>query len=156
MYPSSDEGLNKATDHAVYFFTPSFHPLDNFSAHSLTLWDYEFPTAEHAYQWKKFSETLPAIAAQIRTTTSPHLAKEISDAHKLSVPPGWHDRKVAIMEEILAAKAQQHADVRDALKRTGNRTIIENSQVDHFWGIGQDHKGENVIGKIWMRIRDTL
>ena len=60
------------------------------------------------------------------------------------------------MEEILRAKTEQHEDVRDVLKKTGKRTIIENSPVDSFWGIGHDGKGQNVVGKIWMKIRDEL
>lgn len=55
MYPKSNKDLNKETDSAVYFFTPAFHPLDNFSAHVINIWGKEFPTAEHAFQWKKFS-----------------------------------------------------------------------------------------------------
>ena len=60
------------------------------------------------------------------------------------------------MEEILRAKTEQHEDVRDVLKKTGKRTIIENSPVDSFWGIGYDGNGQNVVGKIWMKIRDEL
>jgi len=48
MYPASNDGLNKETNDAVYFFTTAFHPLDNFSAHVVSIWDKEFPTAEHA------------------------------------------------------------------------------------------------------------
>jgi len=32
MYPSSSENLNKETEYTVYFFTPAFYSLDNFSA----------------------------------------------------------------------------------------------------------------------------
>jgi predicted NAD-dependent protein-ADP-ribosyltransferase YbiA (DUF1768 family) len=53
MYPDSSEGLNKETSDAVYFFTPAFHVLDSFSAHTIRLWGKTFPTAEHEYQWKK-------------------------------------------------------------------------------------------------------
>lgn len=60
--------------------------------------------------------------------------KEISDANKKDQPSTWHDEKVSVMEQILKAKADQHEDVRDALKRTGGREIIENSPADSFWG----------------------
>ena len=58
------------------------------------------------------------------------------------------------MEQILRAKAEQHEEVREVLRKTGNRTIIENSPVDSFWGVGSDGKGENMVGKIWMKIRN--
>lgn len=68
----------------------------------------------------------------------------------------WYDERVAVMEQILKAKTKQHEDVRETLKRTGNRIIVENSPVDSFWGTGPDGKGENIVGKIWMKIRDSL
>jgi len=156
MYPLSSEGLHKETDEAVYFFTPAFYPLDNYSAHSIHLWDMDFPTAEHAFQWKKFSDVRPDIAAEVLKSRSPEAVKEISDPNKPYQPISWHDVRVAVMEEILTAKAKQHKDVMEILKRTGTREIIENSPIDDFWGIGPDHKGQNVIGKIWMKIRDSI
>ncbi len=148
MYPASSNGLNKETNDAVYFFTTAFYPFDNFSAHTIALWGKVFPTAEHAFQWKKFAVTHPEIAERIFAASSPHVVKEISDANKDKIPSSWKSEKVNVMKEILIAKTQQHEDVRDALKRTGSRTIIENSPVDSFWGIGADGKGENMVGKI--------
>ena len=58
------------------------------------------------------------------------------------------------MKQILQAKANQHDDVRDVLRKTGMREIVENSPVDDFWGGGPNKKGQNVVGKIWMNIRD--
>ena len=61
MYPVSSEGLNIETDSKVLFFTPAFDALNNFSAHSVEIWGHLFPTVEHAFQWKKFSESNPDI-----------------------------------------------------------------------------------------------
>jgi len=154
MYPLSSNGLNKETKTAVYFFTPAFHPLDSFSAHTVKIWGVIFPTAEHAYHWKKFAKTRPDIAEKILAAPSPHTAKEIADAHKVNLPKNWHDKKVFIMEEIFRAKAKQHTDVRETLKRTGKRQIVENSPVDDFWGTGPNKTGKNVTGQLWMKIRN--
>jgi len=156
MYPISDKNLNKEDNKTVYFFTPPYHPLDNFSAHSILLWGFNFPTAEHAFQWKKFSNNRKDISGVILNAKSPHLVKEISDANKSEQPSDWHEKKILVMEEILRAKAKQHKDVRGVLKKTGKRKIIENSPVDNFWGIGPDGNGQNMVGKIWMKIRDEL
>lgn len=153
MYPESSEGLNKETKEAVYFFTTPFHPLDNFSAHTVRIWGKTFPTSEHAYQWKKYSSSYPKIAESILAAVSPHAVKQIADLHKPEVSPEWYEKRVVIMEEILQVKAEQHKDVRDALKRTGSRIIVENSPVDSFWGTGPDGTGENQMGEIWMKIR---
>ena len=154
MYPESSEGLNKETEDAIYFFTTAFHPFDNFSAHQVEIWGKRFPTVEHAFQWKKFSEVRPDIANKIFEAGSPELVKQISLEHKVDAPKNWHERKVGIMEEIIFAKAAQHLDVQALLKKSGNRTIIENSPVDSFWGIGIDSQGINTMGKILMKARE--
>ena len=156
MYPSSSEGLNKETDEVVYFFSPAFYCFDNFSAHQITIWNITFPTSEHAFQWKKFSEVRPDLAASILIATSPEAVKKISEANKPNQPSNWNDIRVNIMEEILRAKAEQHWDMKDALKRSGNRQIIENSPFDSFWGIGPDGQGQNMLGKTLMKIRDQM
>ncbi len=153
MYPDSSEGLNKETDDAVYFFTPAFHVLDSFSAHAIKLWGKTFPTAEHAFQWKKFSTVAPDVANAILAAGSPEAAKRIAIENKDKVLPEWYENRASVMREILTAKAEQHQDVREQLQKTGTRTIIENSPVDSFWGCGPEGNGENTIGKIWMGIR---
>ena len=156
MYPASSEGLNKETTDAVYFFTPAFFPLDNFSAHTVSIWNITFPTVEHAFQWKKFSVSSPEIAAEVLAASSPHAVKIISDANKQKVPEAWYGERIAVMELLLEAKAAQHEDVREALHRTGDRNIIENSPVDDYWGIGPNQDGENMLGKLWMRVREQF
>lgn len=156
MYPATSNELNKETDEAVFFFTPAFHPLDNFSAHRISHWGHDFPTAEHAFQWKKFAVTAPAVAEQILMASSPHQVKQISDSAQTHRPTDWPDQRVAVMREILVAKASQHDDVRECLLKTGKRTIIENSPVDEFWGAGPNGDGVNTIGKLWMEIRDKM
>lgn len=156
MYPLSSEGLNIETEKAIYFFTTAFYPLDNFSAHTIYIWDRNFPTVEHAFQWKKFSIVQPEISQRILESNSPHSVKRISDANKTKQPISWQNERVEVMQEILRAKAAQHEDVREALRKTGKREIVENSPVDNFWGIGPNKDGQNMTGKIWMKIRDLI
>lgn len=155
MYPPLSSGLNRETEDAVYFFTPAFDALNNFSAHWVEIWGKEFPTAEHAFQWKKFSEARPDLAEQIFDAGCPEEAQNIAHQNKPAQPKDWHERKVAIMEEVLRAKSAQHETVRDTLKRSGNRRIVENSPVDRFWGCGPDGGGKNMMGLLWMKIRDS-
>ena len=150
-YLSND--LNKETDHAVYFYTPEFYVFDNFSAFAIKIWERIFPTSEHAYQWKKYSDSQPDIAELIFNASSPNATKKIADANKDKVAPGWHEHKTGIMEEILRAKLHQHEKVREALLRTGDREIVENSPADDFWGAGPNGTGRNELGKLWMKLR---
>lgn len=154
MYPLSSEGLNKESDESVYFFTPAFDALNNFSAHTVELWNKRFPTAKHAYQWKKMSELQPEVAQKILEAGSPEAAQQIAHKNKKLMPQEWHDKKVAVMEEILRAKLAQHEDVQDVLERSGKRWIVENSPIDNFWGYGPKGDGKNMMGMLWMKIRD--
>ncbi len=153
-YPSND--FNKETADAVYFYTPRFYPLDNFSAFVVQLWGKEFRTAEHAYQWKKYIDSYPDIAQQIFDATSPNAAIKIANENKDKVTKEWHDTKVAIMEDILIAKIEQHEKIRMVLLETERRTIIENSPIDSFWGTGPDGTGNNELGKLYMKLRQRL
>ena len=156
MYPASNRGLNRETAQAIYFFTNAFYPLDNFSAHQIKIWNKSFPTAEHAFQWKKYSSTYPKISLQILNASSPHVVKEISDSNKSKVSSRCHMEKLDVMRQILITKFKQHEDVREVLKKTGKKNIIENSPVDNFWGNGSNGKGQNHIGRLWMEIREEF
>lgn len=153
MYPSSDLHLNYETDNAVYFFTAPFEPLNNFSPHTVSIWGESFNTLEHAYHWKKFEITDPVTANAIQQAGSPWQALKIAHASSM-VRTDWDTIKTEVMYELLVAKVAQHEDVREVLHRTGNKTIVENSPVDSFWGCGADGKGENWSGKLLMKVRD--
>jgi len=143
----------KETDDAIYFYTPKHYCLDNFSAFQVEIWGKAFPTAEHAYQWKKYEKSAPEIARQILQATSPNAVKNISDAHKAEVAKDFD--KLAIMEEILRAKLAQHEKVRKVLAETGTKTIYENSPTDNYWGLG-DGNGQNMLGELWMKLRKQV
>lgn len=155
MEQFSGNNFNKETEDTIYFYTPVYYALDNFSAHVIEIWGKKFQTSEHAYQWKKFVDTNPEIAKKIFEAPSPNAVKKISDAHKSEVSSEFQTTKITIMEEIITAKASQHEEVRKILKESGTKTIVENSPVDSFWGAGADGKGENRLGKLWMKIRDS-
>jgi len=67
--------------------------------------------------------------------------------------PDWDGKKVTVLEEILRAKVAQHPEAQEALRKSGNEDIIEDSPDDYFWGEGADGSGENILGKLWMKIR---
>lgn len=155
MIPVSSNGLNIETAEAVYFYTPAFDALNNFSAHKIEIWSNCFPTAEHAFQWKKFSDVRPDIAEKILSAGCPEEAQRIAHQNKSSQPKDWQETRVFIMEEILRAKLAQHETVRETLTRSGAKNIFENSPTDSFWGIGPNGIGKNMVGVLWMKIRSN-
>ena len=61
-----------------------------------------------------------------------------------------------IMRVALYAKYTQHQRLRDLLLGTGDREIVEHTSNDSFWGDGGDGRGQNVLGKLLMELRDQL
>ncbi len=63
--------------------------------------------------------------------------------------------KAAVMEDIFRAKLAQHQDIADILRLSGTRGLHKVWD-DAYWGTGKDGSGQNVMGKIWMKLRDEL
>jgi N-glycosidase YbiA len=156
MYPSSDKHLNYETDDAVYWFTTAYVPLDNWSAHAVKIWGKKFPTVEHAYHYRKYDDTAPAVAKEMLGAPSPWAAMQIDRKNADKRRKDWDDVKVGIMTEIVRAKAAQNEDVRASLLQTGTKRIVENSPRDTFWGCGEDGTGQNQMGKILMLVRNEF
>jgi ribA/ribD-fused uncharacterized protein len=156
MYPNSDLNLNYETNDAIYWFSHAFDPLNNWSAHSVNIWGKVFPTVEHGYHYRKFSETAPKIADLIQLAPSPWAAMQIERQHKQKRRSDWQDVKVGIMTELVIAKVRQNKDVLECLIKTGNKQIIENSPWDTFWGVGENGSGRNQMGEILMMIREEI
>lgn len=152
MYPETYE--NREDDSTVYWFSSPFDALNNWSAHAVVVDGQEFKTLEHAYHYKKFIKNNPDIAISVKKSPSPWAAMKIAKSNKIHVRIDWNEEKVKIMEDLVRQKLEQNEDVKMILEKTGTRTIVENSPWDSFWGYGSDGKGENMMGKIWMKVRD--
>lgn len=137
---------------AINFYTPKFYVFDNFSAHAVEFDGELYPTAEAAYQAAKCID--PKGKEEIRNARSPEQAKLLAnEVYKAAKDPEWGGKKALVMEKILRAKLAQHSKVAEALVQSGNEDIIENSPIDYFWGEGADGSGQNMLGKLWMKIR---
>lgn len=150
---TENHGLD--TDNEVFFYERDFYPLSNFSAFSL-VWDgIKFKTSEAAYHWEKFPGHF-TLQTKIRSAASAHAAFKLAEAHRAERRKDWDDVKVGIMRGILRAKVAQHEYVYRKLLATGDRTLIEDSWRDDFWGWGPNRDGQNTLGKLWMEIRSEL
>ncbi|MDB5185506.1 MAG: hypothetical protein JWL85_29, partial [Candidatus Saccharibacteria bacterium] len=137
----------------IKFHTDKYYTFDNFSPHAVEYEGKIFPTSEHAYQAAKF--TSDEIREAIRGARSPLQAKELANVkYKNDKDPDWDSKKVDVMERVLRAKLTQHFEVAEALERSRSEELAENSPVDYFWGIGADGTGQNMLGKLWMKLRD--
>lgn len=142
------------TERQVFFYEQDFYVLSNFSAFNVTFRDVCFDTSEHAYHYQRFTDQRHRNA--ILATKSAHEAFRHAQDNKAAQRPEWDSVKVDTMREILRAKVEQHEYVRRKLLQTGDRELIEDSWRDDFWGWGPNRDGQNMLGKMWMEIRDCL
>lgn len=141
-------------DLKTHFYSAEDHP-SNFYHSSLVWRERVWLTAEHAYQAAKFFETAPEVSEAIRAATSPREAKALSKEYREQRDPLWSTKKLAVMEDILRAKLDQGA-FREMLVATDGEELVEDSPEDDYWGAAPDGKGENHLGRLWMKLRKEL
>jgi ribA/ribD-fused uncharacterized protein len=131
-----------------------------YTAHAIEIDGVIYPTVEHAYQCSRYTD--PKIISEILVAKSPVKAWETSSKYKDLQIPEFKDpeHKLKVMEKLMRLKAEQHEEVRKALIDYGNKEIIKHIVTyppgDGFWDDGEDGKGLNHIGKIWMKIREEI
>lgn len=147
--------LTLDTDRQIFFYEQNHYYLSNFSAFKVSIHGVIFDTSEHAYHWMRFPLGSPERTI-ILESASAHDAFRFAQSHKAAQRPDWDQVKVSVMKEILHRKAEQHEYVRRKLLETGERTLVENSWRDPFWGWGPNRDGLNMLGKCWMQVRHEL
>lgn len=138
----------------VTFFEKEYYMLSNWSAHSIVVDEVEYKTVDHAYHAAKFDD--PKIKLKVSEANSPLTAKKVANDFLHLQKQLTQEDKIELMKKLNILKANQHKEVRDALIKSGDAEIIEDSPFDDFWGIGANGKGRNEMGKIWMEIRAQM
>jgi ribA/ribD-fused uncharacterized protein len=128
--------------------------LSTVSLHGFELEEYRWPTAEHYYQAHKYEGL--NYASKILAATSGRQAHELGNVWLKRKVSGWKERRRVWMTRALYRKMKEYDEVQDALLETDKNLIIETSMYDHYWGLGRDQRGENMLGKVWMDIRSKL
>jgi len=139
----------------IDFYEREFYPLSNFSAFKVQWKDHTFDTSEAAYHWEKFPGH-PNFQRAIREAFSAHAAFKLAESYRRYRRSDWAQVKVSIMLDILRAKVSQHVYVYRKLLQTGERELIECSWRDDFWGWGPNRDGQNMLGRLWMQIRQEI
>lgn len=151
-----DLWLSEKMDEFIGFYPREFFVFDNFSSFKVRVDGVVYPTVEHAYQASKFLTSAPEVAKEIMECFSAHDAQKIGYANKDKQCENWDEIKLSVMERLLRLKLEQNPYVKKKLLQTGDYTICEDSPKDSFWGIGQDRKGRNELGKLWMKLREEI
>lgn len=138
----------------VFFYEHEFYVFSNFSSFALEWKGKLWPTSEHAYHAEKFGDE--ETKETIRAMRSAHDAFKFAEANRNKRRADWNDVKLGIMKDILREKVNQHPYVKKKLLESGERPLIEDSWRDDEWGWGPNKDGKNLLGKLWMEIRDEF
>ena len=137
-----------------------------------------FKNMEQYFMYQKakmFDKTvIPSILSEISPREIQKLGRTINNFNEEE----WNQHKLDIMYRGLQLKFGQNRDILDKLLETGNKTLYEANKYDRYWGIGCDIEtgikiennsnsvlddngnpivfGENNLGKLLMRLRDSF
>jgi ribA/ribD-fused uncharacterized protein len=126
-----------------------------------------YKTCEALFQCLRF-EGHPAVQDEIRNCPSPMGAKMIArrERARLNRQGNWDQDASDLprMRMCLQLKLEQHPDLQQRLRDTGDAVIIEDCtshdrESARFWGqvrIDDEWVGDNHLGRIWMELRDEL
>jgi ribA/ribD-fused uncharacterized protein len=134
--------------------------LGNMSPHPIQYAGKAWRTAEALFQALRFSDQ--DVIAEIRAASSPMTAKMIAkrERHNMIIQP-TSQQDLDNMRMVLRLKIEQHPDLRQALLDTKDAEIIEDCSRRRAspWGaqfIAGQWVGDNLLGKLWMELRDQL
>jgi ribA/ribD-fused uncharacterized protein len=119
-------------------------------------------TTEALYQACRFPH-MPEVQREIIGQQSPMTAKMKSRPHRENSRSDWDEVKYKVMRWCLRVKlAQNYEEFGGLLLATRDRSIVEQSRKDDYWGAklaeasGDTLIGQNVLGRLLMELREKL
>ena len=141
----------------VYFYDldKPFGEFSNFYRAPIELDGYTWPTSEHYFQAQKyiFNET---HFQNVLKLAKPGEAFNYVRTHKSAVRSDWAEVKDDVMFKACMAKFRQHPKLKQLLLSTDDRTLVEHTTNDPYWGDGGDGSGKNQLGITLMKVRNRL
>ena len=129
------------------------------SGYPLHINDIKILTSEAIYQACRFPH-LPEVQKKIIEQKSPISAKMVGKPYRDQTRPDWDYVRVDIMRWSLRVKLTQNFfTFGRLLETTNNKSIVEDSKKDKFWGAVRDKNnseilnGVNALGRLLMELR---
>lgn len=135
-----------------------FGGLSNMApGYAITIGQIHLLTSEALYQACRFPDH-PEIQKKIIEQHSPMTAKEISKQYIELSRNDWNEERVRIMRWCLQVKLICNwRSFGELLNATENKSIIEDSPKDDFWGAmlnNEIYTGVNALGRLLMQLRE--
>ena len=151
-----------------HFFFGKESPLSNWHPAGFWLKHIWFDCVEQAMMYSKaklFNDDKKAN--QILATSIPAEHKILGREVQGYVEQEWVARREHYVYMACLAKFTQNPNAAAYLRSTGNCELVEASPYDKIWGIGigegdirildrKNWRGQNLLGKVLMRVRDEL
>ncbi|WP_297439225.1 NADAR family protein [uncultured Clostridium sp.] len=152
--------IYKETESIVFMKTnEAFGGLSNMAPlYPIVINGIEIATSEALYQAFRFTDVSNVQRLIIREK-NPMTAKQISRNYDSYTRSDWDLIRVNVMRWCLRAKLMCNFNkFRSLLLSTGEKSIVEKSYKDNFWGATPNDKGEligeNVLGRLLMELRE--
>lgn len=141
-------------DEKIDDFRGDYFFLSNFCPSPFVFPDIKYETVEHAFQALK--ATNQKDHDLVKNSKNPSEAKRYG--RRIKLRDDWEEVKDDYMYCLVKAKFSQNPGQAKMLIETGNAELIEgNTWGDtHFGVCSKTSIGENVLGKILMRVREEL
>lgn len=139
-------------------FRDEYDFLSNFYYCFVIYNDAAYKTSEHLYQALKTTDM--NWRERVRKADTPVKAKRLG--RQLPLRSNFDNVKIQLMHTVLKAKFTQNSHMKQALLDTKDSQLIEgNYWHDNFWGNCtcqrcENIKGRNELGKLLMKVRETL
>ena len=139
-------------------FDGEYAYLSNFAHRPIVIKGKTWVTVEHIFQAAKTLDE--DMREQIRLAPTPRIAKQMG--RKVHIRSNWEQIKQDVMLKSVRLKFKQYPGLEEHLLSTKDAVLIEgNRWHDNIWGDCycpkcQEIKGENLLGKILMQVRDEL
>lgn len=158
--------------------------FSNYYVHSqpLHIGNLTYASVEHYFQSRKFNHKGASSVSRkysklIRLASTPNKARELAgqtikggwpwrielnkDIQKyidkgVTLHKNWENVKNGIMLKALRAKFTQDESCRKVLLSTGDKTLVEHTSRDRYWGDGGDGSGLNILGDLLMVVRKEI
>ena len=147
--------------------SPNF-PMCNYFPCVVKVYGLEFPSAEHAFHWRFLTYIgMHDLAEEVRSATSAAEAKAVSSRVPSHMRQDWHSINMAVMKDILHAKADCSPVFRKSLLDSTGRRLVEAVRGDIFWSSGlspffaattkpEYYPGRNILGSVLESVRLDL
>ncbi len=119
------------------------------------------------YMKAKFFGDEPIAARIITMGKDPLAAKDYGRQVRGYDEGRWSEVREEMMYKAVYAKFTSDDNLRKQLLETGDKILVEGTPFDHIWGVmikwdddrildEKNWKGQNLLGKVLMRVRDDL